>query len=324
MLRDARILSCRLWCVLGPWLAALVPASGVAQDVQEEASRLFRAASAAHAQGDYAAAARTFEAAHDLVPSGATLFNAGVSWDEAGDGHRAADAFVRALRTGELTEAQRDRAIEGIERTAGDTAVVEVLGAGRARVAGRAERATPSTFVLAPGSYELELWDAGGTLSRHTLRVAAGDRAVVEVPAAVAASPGEPTLTDEGPAEPRIAPPVAAAAPVIDGEASRTSSSWSAGWTLMSFGLATVGVAAVTGAAAVRAERDYLDSFRVDVDARDQARRWQRFTNAAVGVAAAAALTGFVLVLVGRREDGSGPDVRLGVGPTSIRAETRW
>src|ERR1700691_3944493 len=88
-------------------------------DDQAIAGQLFQAGLAAYERGDFKAAARAFTEANGRAPRGATLFNAGLAWEAAGERTRAADAYGAAIATRELplTDAgTAARQLEALER----------------------------------------------------------------------------------------------------------------------------------------------------------------------------------------------------------------
>ncbi|MDX2024556.1 MAG: hypothetical protein SF187_30220 [Deltaproteobacteria bacterium] len=77
---------------------------------REQAAQFFRAGQDAFLRGDYAVAGHSFEQAHQLLPSGPTIYNAARAWDRLADGPRALAAYEEALTQADLSEAQRGHA----------------------------------------------------------------------------------------------------------------------------------------------------------------------------------------------------------------------
>ncbi|MEM9071202.1 MAG: hypothetical protein AAGE52_22010 [Myxococcota bacterium] len=240
----------------------------------DEASQLFRAAVAAHAQGDFAAAARAFEAAHALVPSGAAIYNAAVSWDAGGNRGRAVDAFAWSLSIGGLSDEQRARAEEATADLSAYV-VLEVRGRGRVAVEGRASRDAPARFVLAAGAHQVTLGDRREAVLVRESRVL----------------DWHPPPVVEAPEHPAPPPP-----PTEEGR----SAVWGAGWGLVAAGSALGISAAVVGSRALRARDDFVDSAREDRNARDRAKRLRGLTNGLAFGGLAAGLVGIPLIIRGR------------------------
>ncbi|MEM6957694.1 MAG: hypothetical protein AAF645_18515 [Myxococcota bacterium] len=277
-----RLATIALWLLL---------ASATALGDVPDASQLFRAASAAFESGDYEAAGRAFEAAHNLVPSSAALYNAGIAWERAGDPFRAADCFVRA-QEGELTGEQRRHALEAA-RPEG-AAQLSVRGVGRVSVDGRSEREAPTTFILAAGAYVLR---PNGQRT-EVIDLAAGERRTVELaesapmeeasggapsvtPAAAAAAANRLTTASEPPGRERRL--VRAAVPLLS----------TAGALFVS--------ALAVGAGARRSRDAFVNGGQENADLRDETLRRRRSTNALIVAGSVVGVVGTFLLWRGRR-----------------------
>jgi hypothetical protein len=86
--------------MLGWALTTGGPAICHAADDSAKAGKLFDEATRAYARKEYERAARAFMAAHELMPHGATAYNAAKAWEAAGDKPRGAETFAIALRMG--------------------------------------------------------------------------------------------------------------------------------------------------------------------------------------------------------------------------------
>jgi hypothetical protein len=101
---------CGLCLSLAPLARAETQAannSAITSSDREQAAQLFRAGQDAFSRQDYVVAARLFEQAHRLVPSGSTIYNAARSWDASLVQSSAAAAYAEALEQADLSEAQR-------------------------------------------------------------------------------------------------------------------------------------------------------------------------------------------------------------------------
>lgn len=277
-------------------LATSLLATAVHAQSATEASRLFRAAVAAHAEGDFDAAARAFEAASDLAPSGATLFNAGVSWRSAGNESRALDSFQRAETLGGLTDPQAERVAMALAEGLPRYALLEVRGTGRILIEDRAPLAAPAVFVLPVGTHRVSLERADGTHAEREVDLHAGERAellfTLDAPSPPVAAPPEPVEIRPSPVVPEVRP---------NEPPTRRYGAWRSGWTLLAGGVALGAGAIATGVRAWATRDDYLASFREDVALRDGARRLQTTTNVLAGTAAAVAIVGLAMIIHGRR-----------------------
>jgi hypothetical protein len=162
--------------------AALTAASPAAAD-PAAAERLFTQASAAYKRGDFLVAAEAFEAAFREEPAGAALYNAGLSWQAAGEIGRAADDYARALELGGLSardQADAERRLPALERKLG---VLEVRGDPGTRVSieHAKSRDLPARIHLKPGSHVLRITPADGQLRTDTVRITAGNTTPLDV-----------------------------------------------------------------------------------------------------------------------------------------------
>jgi hypothetical protein len=167
-------------------LCAVLAATGFthpapAQDAGGAASRAFQAGTQAYARGDFRVAAASFDEAYRIAPRGAAAYNAGLSWESAGEGARAADDYARALRAGDLGTVERADTtgrLKNLEHKLGRLTVfvpddarvslddLDVTDAGR-------------SLHVTPGSHSLRIEYGDGKNESRTVRVAAGE--VVEV-----------------------------------------------------------------------------------------------------------------------------------------------
>ncbi len=281
------ILACATMVLLG--------SVGRAEAQSEEASQLFRAARSAYDAGEFDAAARAFESANELVPSAAALYNAGVSWREAGEVVRAADAFERALSGGVLTPDQAADARAYLDETRERWGRVEVAAEGEVSASDGRRRRAPCILLMAPGSVDLMIRFRTGGEAQTTLSIRGGENTTwaPEPPAPTSASassdPAEVDVDTHTPASNDETAPATRGATFVPGVA-----------LVGSAGVVAL-VVPFTGARAVDARDAFLASDRTDARERSRAARLQRTTNAAIGVSVALAATGVALLLRGRR-----------------------
>ena len=190
------------------WAAALGAAFAAASPAAADpaaAERLFTQASAAYKRGDFQVAAEAFEAAFREEPAGAALYNAGLSWQSAGEVGRAADDYARALEIGGLSareQADAERRLPALELKVG---VLEVRGDPGTRVSieHAKSRDLPARIHLRPGSHVLRITPPDGKLRTDTVEVTAGNTTPLDL--ATGQSRVQPTAPTPLPREP--APP---------------------------------------------------------------------------------------------------------------------
>jgi hypothetical protein len=227
----------RLLVGLLTWWWASTAIAG--EDSIAEAQRLFKEAEAAFAAGDFDQAAALFEGADVRAPHASVVYNAAVSWDQAGMLPRAADAYMTALARGGLAEGQAlesETRLEALGSQLGFVQITRPVG-GLATVAHKRQEPIPTRFYLAPGDYQVLLeTDAGRTsetpitvMPGHSLRVA-----LRPPPAPLQESPRQPSQV------PAVPPPVEQQPP--SGETQRIL-----GWVGVGIGALATGAAIYMG-----------------------------------------------------------------------------
>lgn len=271
---------------------ALSAAPAMAVDPQptnstELARQRFREATEAYRDGRYSAAASLFEAADRLTPHPSTRYNAATAWEEAGEAARAATGYEAALAVPTFDETQRqvaEQRLAALKQGLGRILVQRPLGA--FVTVDHVQRVpVPATFYLLPGSYELEV-DYQGKTSQNPLTVVAGRDHDVKLD-----FPGSETPL----AAPKAALEPVHQAPIPPVDTGISQKTW--GWIGIGAGVALSGAAIVLGLNAISARDDYDASGNTDVAARNEAADLRLATNVCWGGAAAAGITGLVLVL---------------------------
>jgi len=188
-------------------LASARPAA--AADPDAAAVREFHEGQQAYARGDFRAAAQRFEAAFRDDPRGAIVFNAGLSWQAAGEPARAADDYAFALATTDLpaeNAADARTRLGALEKSLGRIDVTSPQGS-RVSVA-HADRLPPPAHVhVAPGRYTVTVLLADDSSRQRSVSVRAGEWAHLDfsddhaAPVADETPPSPaPTTTPEPPA----------------------------------------------------------------------------------------------------------------------------
>lgn len=253
---------------------------------RELAQQRFREAREAYRDGRYSAAASLFEAADRLAPHASTRFNAAAAWEQAGEAARAATAYEAVLAMDAL-DADKRKVAEGrlasLKQGLGKILVPRPLGA--FVTVDHIQRApVPATFYLLPGSYELRVEYRGDTTA-SPLAVLAGRDHDVQL---ALAGPEQPAPT----APPEATAPIPPPPPPTD--TGRSQETW--GWVSVGAGVALGGAAIVLGLRALAARDQYEESQNSDAQARGKAEDLRLATNLLWGGAAAAGVTGLVLV----------------------------
>lgn len=110
----------------GLLVLALCMFAGRAAADEATAVKLSEEASSAFEKKDYRTAAAKFEAAYKEAPRGAVLFNAGLSWDAAGDHPRAADDLAQALARADLRPQEAAQAQKRLEELRAQLGVLDI------------------------------------------------------------------------------------------------------------------------------------------------------------------------------------------------------
>ena len=207
-------------------LASARPAA--AADPAAAAVREFHEGQQAYARGDFRAAAQRFEAAFRDDPRGAIVFNAGLSWQAAGEPARAADDYAFALATTDLpaeNAADARTRLGALEKSLGRIDVTSPQGS-RVSVA-HADRLPPPAHVhVAPGRYTVTVLLADDSTRQRSVSVRAAEWAHLDFgddqSAAPAATPAP--IADEAPAP----APTTTAEPTATTGGSSSQRTW--GW----------------------------------------------------------------------------------------------
>ncbi|OJY25743.1 MAG: hypothetical protein BGO98_34555 [Myxococcales bacterium 68-20] len=270
-------------------LVTLVMEREAFADDARSAGELFRSGEEAYAERRFRDAASAFDEANRKAPRGATAYAAGVSWHEAGEPARAADALELALETGGLDDESRVDARTRLARISPLLATMTVDGPPGARVtlAHMTDAAVPLKIHLAPGRHVAKRADVAGAPSIKIV-VAAGESARV-------------VLSDVSIVEDDPPPP--------------SSFTRTAGWV----GIGAAGVfsasAVVLGLATLKARDDFSDSGNTDASMRDRALSFRTMTNVAWAAAAASGLGGITLLVLSPRASAA----KVQLGATELR-----
>jgi hypothetical protein len=291
-------------------------------DAKAQAKEAFAEGKSLFDQGKHSAAAAAFREAYRLLPSWKVYYNIGQCEALAKRHGLALEAFEAYLAQGgdDVPEARREEVLDEVERlrkmvgsvdvTAPDGAVVMVDGLERGQTP------LPGPLIVAAGvNHKLVVEVGGDVLVERTVRVSGGQ--TVEVKAgAVAGSGGErgPDTGDE-PLQPES----------IEESEKEGDPLATAGWVTLGVGGALLIGGAITGGVALSLNKDLESECSDGICPKDQ---WDKndkmkamgvTTDVLIGVGAAAAATGIVLLIVSATgdEDQDGGEVALvpTVGP---------
>jgi hypothetical protein len=278
-------------------VAASVGVHGLARadDPRAEAARSFRAGSEAYQRGDFRAAARAFDEAYRVAPRGPAAYNAGLSWEGAGELLRAADDYTQALEASDLGTAERADAtgrLRALERTLARITVSSPPGT-RLALDDVDEPAWRTTFHVEPGRHTLRAVLPGG---REESRVVASRAGASEAMTFVDAKDAPAPVPDDG--SPARTASQGARPPHDEEVVSRsTPERWPA-W--VAFGAAAVASGVAIGAyvEGVSARNEFVAKNDTDPALRDKALSLRTATWVSWGVAGACAAAGVVLYLL--------------------------
>jgi len=279
-------------------LALARPAA--ADDDSDTAAQLFRSASAAFERKEYRAAAIGFEEAHRRRPHAATMANAALAWEAAGEPARAADAFAISLAEPGLSSVQaaEERGkLDALEKQLGNVVVSGPAGA-TVTLLHVQRGALPRSIHVPPGQHDVAIEYADGAHATRTVRVAAGERQAVHVDAPPPVAPPPPVVSAH-PSTPPTRPDVS------DGSVMR-----GAGWVGIGAGAVAFGVGVFLGVRALDARDGWEASKRTDLELYDRADSLRTWTNVVWIGAAVLGATGVVLLVAAPRRAPAKPSAR--------------
>lgn len=160
---------------------------GAAAKQFEEGQRAFEA-------GDYRRAAAAFESAYRLKPHHAPLWNAGRSWDKAGDAVNAANFYSRFLAAAPPGARERDQATERLRDIAQKVGRLDMQVSDPKSVKLDGELPAATSVYVAPGDHVVEGNAPSGEAVRRTVTVGAGQILSVALESASVAPPPPPTV----------------------------------------------------------------------------------------------------------------------------------
>lgn len=310
-----------------------VPAS--ADDVADAKAK-FRAGAAAYRQGRYEDAIDLFLQANRLDPQPALIFNVAQVYEKVGDVPSALRSYRDYLRLVPETQdrAAVEKSIRDLEQRLRDKGVQQVTvlskpAGARVFLDGVEVGSTPTTFETTPGEHALVLKSSGHPDASRAFTLA-GDRSMdvdVTMSRTVETAPA-PSPAAPGPAAPAStsapAPRVGAASPPA-AETPRAPSFGIASvrpWTWAAFGVSAIGLGSAIGFEVARAGSE--SAARVDPtqvgfkEKYDAMIANQTGARVMVGIGAAAAVAGGVLLFLDTRSPGRAPSRGKAVSDASV------
>jgi tetratricopeptide (TPR) repeat protein len=163
--------------------ALFLPARARAQDSERDvAAQFFEAGAAAAKRGEYRVCAEAFTEAHKRAPVGATIYNAGLCWQNANELPRAANDYKEALRigvSGDQAEQAKKR-LAALGPKLGEIEVTDPQGQ-RASVGPIKSQPIPFSTFVSPGENEVRVEGPEGEIVTRTVSVEAGEKKSVSV-----------------------------------------------------------------------------------------------------------------------------------------------
>ena len=285
-------------------LAVVIVFAGATARAQESkdaatvAAQFFRAGRAAYDRGEYRAAALAFTEAYRRAPKAAAIYDAGRSWEAAGENELAADSFARAL-DGELEGSDRDYARAHLATLSAPLGVVVVHAPRNATITVKGiDRGTvPGAIYLAPGPQDIHVLRSDGSdVSRNVVVTGAGAKLDISF---ADVEPKKQIIVQ------RTAVPQKKPFPL---------GAW------ISIGAAAaLGVGgAVTYSEFTSARSTFESSGQTDANAHDDAQKWRTWTYALWGGAIAFGALGGVLLITNATSGHSQTTASVGLTPNGI------
>ncbi len=195
-------------------LVCAAPTLAQAQDTPDtaaEAKHQFDAGKKAFESGRFKEAAMAFEAAASYKPNAVALYTAGVSWEQASQPERAADAYGRAVNLQGLTAQQSSTAksrLASLEKTMGALTVTGPDG-DKVQLDTLTEAPVPAHLHGTPGMHTLHVKTPDGTITNQNVSLEVGATKTVDVTPKAA-----PDHTTETPPTPKPEKKVVVETPV--------------------------------------------------------------------------------------------------------------
>jgi hypothetical protein len=164
-----------------PTAAPAAPGQRDDDDAKKASARIeFEAGKKAFEQGDYAAAARHFERAYELLPLVALLYNRAVAQEKLGELATAANLYARFLRESPEGTSRRSEATEALQRLKARLGLIEWHATDVTDVCIDGAPAAQGGVFVIPGTHAVTAASAQGPV-RVSVHVEAGDVVGVEL-----------------------------------------------------------------------------------------------------------------------------------------------
>jgi hypothetical protein len=253
-------------------------------------------------------AAASFDDAYRIAPRGAAAYNAGLSWEAAGEAARAADDYARALRAGDLGAVERADTTGRLKNLEHKLGRLTVFAPDDARVLLDDQDVTDAgrNLRVTPGAHSLRIQYADGKSESRTVRVAAGE--LVEV-----------RPTGHGEAPPPRAAPEPSGSTESDGQATSPASDHIPAFVAFGGGVVASVLAISFFELGLSARNNFEQTQDHDSSLHDQAETFRTLTWVSWSAAAICAGVGVVLYLNETpASPTASPGAALEVGPRGV------
>jgi hypothetical protein len=272
------------------------------------AARSFQAGAQAYARNDFRAAAAAFDDAYRMAPRGAAAYNAGLSWERAGEAPRAAQDYSKALVSSDLGAAERADATGRLKALEGRVGRLRIVVPDDAQVSVDETDATElaTHLYVAPGRHAVRVQLGNGRTESRSVTIGPGETAEARF-----ASPE----VDNQPARPEAPPAAEHPTPSPKTEPDRTMVFVTLGGALV---MSVAAIAFYEHGLSVRNQFAQQDT---DASLRNQAEAFRALTWVSWGLAGVLAGTGAVLWLTA---PSSSAPTALRVGPASMMLDASF
>jgi tetratricopeptide (TPR) repeat protein len=299
-------------------LAVALASSSAFADEQAEARTLFKEGNRLLDQGDYVGALDMFRGAYSRWPNVKILLNTGTCLRQLGRNVEAAETYEKYLNDSQADAAKKqvvEQILKEISARLGKLRIEVSEPGAKVIVDGKAVGGSPQSFIMRvePGSHSVVAEKEGYPLAAATVTVGAGEERAVEMRLTGAAPRPETPTPVEKPATP---PPTQTPAttestigtPAIDSAtlAAHGKTKTIAGAALLAVGVAALATGIAFGVLA-KNEGDYITNLNNTMQAYSSShysagQTDQIVEEAMIGIGAAAAVAGAVVLVLGRRE----------------------
>jgi tetratricopeptide (TPR) repeat protein len=298
-------------------LAVALASSSAFADEQAEARTLFKEGNRLLDQGDYVGALDMFRGAYSRWPNVKILLNTGTCLRQLGRNVEAAETYEKYLNDSQADAAKKqvvEQILKEISARLGKLRIEVSEPGAKVIVDGKAVGGSPQSFIMRvePGSHSVVAEKEGYPLAAATVTVGAGEERAVEMRLTGAAprqeTPVEKPATPPPSEKPATTTESTIGTPAIDSAtlAAHGKTKTIAGAALLAVGVAALATGIAFGVLA-KNESDYITNLNNTMQAYSSShysagQTDQIVEEAMIGIGAAAAVAGAVVLVLGRRE----------------------